>query len=234
MDYLQKQFLDVSESVAAAAVAAGRIPEQVKIIAVSKTFTQEDILTVYNAGQRRFGENRVQELDSKAQTLPKDIEWHLLGHLQQNKVARAVQIAAYIHSVDSIKLLERIDRLAGEYGTSPKILIEANLSGESTKFGATNAEEIINLVSAAVSMRHLECAGLMTMAPYQASESQLHHIFSSLCSLRDTIAGQLNVKLPELSMGMSGDFPIAIASGATFVRIGTAIFGKRTVGAIEN
>ena len=138
-----------------------------------------------------------------------------------------MQCAAYIHSVDSVKLIQRLDRLAGEAGKKQKILLEANISGEATKFGASAENEIMAMAKAAAGSVNLELVGLMTMAPYGAGEAELRRIFGALRQLRDKIEKSLNIRLPELSMGMSGDFPAAVAEGATFLRIGSAIFGKR-------
>ena len=138
-----------------------------------------------------------------------------------------MQCAAYIHSVDSVKLIQRLDRLAGEAGKKQKILLEANISGEATKFGASAENDILAMAETATAAANLELAGLMTMAPYEAGDADLHRIFGALRLLRDKIEKLLNIRLPELSMGMSGDFPAAVAEGATFLRIGTAIFGKR-------
>lgn len=225
--HIQEQLDEIRNTIAAAAAACGRNPDEVKLIAVSKTFSCEDILAAYSRGQRRFGENKVQELEQKAAGLPADIEWHLLGHLQSNKAAKAVQYAACIHSVDSVKLLRRLDRLAGEAGKRPRILLEVNISGETAKFGVSSESDILELAQAAAEAVSLEPAGLMTMAPYDAGDDELHRIFGALRQFRDKIEKRLSIRLPELSMGMSGDFPAAIAEGATFVRIGTAIFGKR-------
>lgn len=229
MSHITEQLLNINRRIETATANANRKSGEVKLVAVSKTFSNEDILSAYHAGQRRFGENKVQELEMKAKSLPPDIEWHFIGHMQSNKVLRAIQFASYIHSVDSIKLIERIERLSAECGKTPKILIEANISGEKTKFGAESTQQITDMVQAAAQMHNLRCVGLMTMAPYQASDNELFNIFSSLRQLRCDIEQQLKVELPELSMGMSDDFPVAIANGATFVRIGSAIFGKRAV-----
>jgi PLP dependent protein len=225
-NYLVEQLDAVRNEISQAAIAVGRKPETVRLVAVSKTFPAANIETAYGAAQRLFGENRVQEMAEKTEILPDDIEWHLIGHLQSNKVSKAVACADYIHAVDSVKLIERIDRLAGEINKNPKILLEINISGETSKFGTTEIEAM-ELATAAVKCDNLEFVGLMTMAPYGADEPELHHIFSSLRRLRDNIATQFAIQLPELSMGMSADYKIAIAEGATFVRVGSAIFGKR-------
>ncbi len=225
-DNILQQLSEVRAEIEQAAREAGRNPQTVQLVAVSKTFPAAAIATAYAANQRLFGENRVQELADKAQSLPKDIQWHMIGHLQSNKVAKVVEWADYIHAVDSLKLLQRIERLAAEKKRCPKILLEINISGEESKFGLTPAE-VAPLVEAAQNCRHLELVGLMTMAPFGAAPDTLHHIFGSLRQLRDQLAARFKIELPELSMGMSADYHIAIAEGATLVRVGSAIFGKR-------
>lgn len=225
-NYLVKQLQTVQAEISQAVLGADRKLSEVKLVAVSKTFPAADITTAYNTGQYLFGENRVQDLVEKNKVLPNDIEWHFIGHLQSNKVGKVVACADYIHAVDSVKLIERIDRLAGELDKKPKILLEINISGEASKFG-TNEAEAIELADAAVQCDNIDFVGLMTMAPYGATEHELHHIFGSLRQLRDTLASRFAIQLPELSMGMSADYKIAIAEGATFIRVGSAIFGKR-------
>jgi pyridoxal phosphate enzyme (YggS family) len=175
-----------------------------------------------------FGENRVQELAEKVPLLPHDIEWHLIGHLQGNKVSKAVELAHLIHSVDSEKLLRRINRIAGDADKKQKILLEINISGEESKFGETaDADAVASLVSLAVASKNIELMGFMTMAPFGADENELRRVFSSLRELRDDMEKEFDVSLPELSMGMSSDYEYAIAEGATIIRVGTSIFGKR-------
>jgi len=203
-----------------------RNPETIKLLAVSKTFPADAVKVAYDSGQRMFGENKVQELEGKSKILPKDIEWHLIGHLQANKVASAVEVASYIHSVDSVKLLNRINRIAGEIGKKQKILLEVNISGEESKFGL-KVSDVVCCVEAVLRCEHVELKGLMTMAPFEMESCGIRKIFSDLCSLRDSLEVKFNIQLPELSMGMSSDFKEAIAEGSTIVRIGTSIFGKR-------
>lgn len=226
-DHIPVQLQDIREKISAAALKSGRKPEDVKLIAVSKTFPADAIQVAYDNGQRIFGENRVQELESKLDILPADIEWHLIGSLQSNKAARAVAGAAYIHSVDSLKLVNRLDRLAEESCECPKILLEVNISGEASKSGAGDEILAMQMAEAAVAASSLEFVGLMTMAPFGVEETELREVFSGLRKMRDRMEQRLGVKLPELSMGMSSDYLTAIAEGATFVRIGTAIFGGR-------
>lgn len=225
--YVKNQLEGVKEKIAAAAGKAGRKPKDVKLIAVSKTFPPDAVLSAFEAGHRLFGENRVQELIDKADKLPDEILWHLIGHLQGNKAAKAISLADCIHSIDSEELIGRVNRIAGEKKKKQKIFLELNVSGESTKFGIRDENEIMKCAEAAVKAPNLKLDGLMTMAPFNAEDWQLHKIFASLRELRDKLGKEFGVKIPELSMGMSSDYEIAIAEGSTIVRIGTAIFGKR-------
>ncbi|MBO5923450.1 MAG: YggS family pyridoxal phosphate-dependent enzyme [Lentisphaeria bacterium] len=198
----------------------------VKILSVSKTFPAEAIQEAYDCGIRSFGENKVQELSAKAEALPKDIEWHFIGHLQSNKAAKAVQYADWIHSVDSLKLLKKLDRAAGEMNRKPVILLEVN-SGEESKSGVDYAE-LPELAKAAAAAENLQFRGLMTMAPLTDDRSEWIKAFRKLAEARDELEKTLSVKLPELSMGMSGDFAEAVANGSTIIRIGTRLFGGRS------
>ena len=226
-DYVALQLESVRNKIAETAVAAGRDPATVKLVAVTKTFPPETIISAYNAGQRLFGENRVQELEGKVPAMPADIRWHLIGHLQTNKVRKAVEMAELIHSVDSERLLCRIDAIACELGKRQRILLELNISGEGTKFGLRNEADVLPLAEKAFSMKNVELCGLMTMAPYEVPSGELTRIFSSTRRIRDAVNERFGCSLPELSMGMSSDFEAAISEGATLVRIGTAIFGRR-------
>lgn len=215
----------VKDRVETALKKAGRPTGAARLLAVSKTFPPDVVLQAYDAGQRCFGENRVQELQTKAPELPPDCEWHLIGHLQQNKVRPALAHAAWIHSVDSVRLLQRLQRLSEEVGATPKLLLEVNVSGEESKYGFVPDE-----VEAALSdfaPGPAACVGLMTMAPFGAEERVLRQVFGGLRQLRDKLQANLGINLPELSMGMSDDMDIAIDEGATIVRVGTAIFGIR-------
>jgi pyridoxal phosphate enzyme (YggS family) len=226
-NYIQQNLSLIRKSIEEAAVNSNRNPLSVKLLAVSKNFPVSDIMTAYEAGQRMFGENRVQELESKAPLMPKDIEWHLIGHLQSNKVSKAVEFAEYIHSVDSEKLISRIDRIAYERNKQQKILLEVNISEEESKFGL-NIPDINKCVELAIKSPNIKLAGLMTMAPFEAKENELTKIFSFLKEKRNELELKYQISLPELSMGMSGDYKTAIANGSTIVRVGTAIFGSRT------
>ncbi len=216
---------NIRDSIRSACIDAGRTPDAARLIAVSKTFPADSISGFYAAGQREFAENKVQELVSKTAVLPPDICWHMIGHLQSNKTAAAISNAAWIDSVDSVKLLRRIDRLAGEKGVSPVILLEVNLGGEENKTGAS-WDELPELAREAKNAVNCRWLGLMGMAPESDAEC-VRKCFMRLAEARLLLEKTLDVTLPELSMGMSGDFPVAVACGATMVRIGTALFGGR-------
>lgn len=223
MSNIETGLESVNNRLAEALEKAGRKPDAARLVAVSKTFPAEDVKIAYEAGQRAFGENKVQELDAKAPVLPQDIEWHLIGHLQHNKVRHAVTHAAWIHSIDSLALLQRVLSISKELNVSPNLLLEVNVSGEESKFGMAPDDVARTLEACPTPL----CVGLMTIAPLDASESSLHAVFGGLRKLRDKTAESLGIPLPELSMGMSADFPVAVAEGATLIRVGTAIFGHR-------
>jgi pyridoxal phosphate enzyme (YggS family) len=221
--------------IASAARSAGRDPSSVRLIAVSKTFPIDAVREAFAAGQRDFGENRVQEALQKMAALQENsvstdllIRWHLLGHLQTNKARKAAPAFAVIQSVDSVELLEKLDRAAGESGHSPELLIQVDLAGEATKFGAPPAE-VPRLLDAAAACRAARIAGLMTLPPVSETPEGARPYFRRLRELRDEwlASGVPAPMLHELSMGMSGDFEVAIQEGATMVRVGTAIFGSR-------
>ena len=222
---VRERLAAVQARVAAAAARAGRDAATVRLLAVSKTVPLPLVREAYAAGQRLFGENRVQELVGKVGALPPDAEWHLIGHLQGNKARPALACARLLHAVDSLALLDRLNRLAAA-GQRQDVLLEVNISGEASKFGLP-PDVLEPVLSTAVQLPHLRCLGLMTMAPYGADQAALHRVFGGLRDLRDRLATRLGAPLPELSMGMSGDFETAIAEGATIVRVGTAIFGAR-------
>lgn len=232
--HIKYQLEEVRLRISQAAEKAGRNPADVKLIAVSKTFSVEAVMAAYDAGQRLFGENRVQEMLLKAEKLPVDIEWHLIGHLQSNKAGNAIKTAEYIHSVDSDKLLVRLNHLAEENSKKQKILLEINISGEKSKFGISTEKSMLELAESTLACKHIEFVGLMTMAPFGADSYELHKNFSGLREFRDKVEQKFCVKLPELSMGMSSDYESAISEGATFLRIGTSIFGERTYSRFGN
>jgi len=226
MTALCEHYQTVLDAVRRTALSSGRDPASVRVLAVSKTFPADDIAALYRYGCRMFGENRVPELLEKAAALPADIEWHLIGQLQANKVRKALGAASLIHSVDSVSLLERLERIAGEEDRHPGFLIEVNVSGEASKSGCAPAE-LPALAETAAACRSVRWRGLMTMAPAGAPDVVLRDVFGGLRRMRDDLARRFGVDLPELSMGMSGDWRVAVAEGATIVRIGSAIFGTR-------
>ena len=225
--FVRENLETIKQRISQVAEKSGRKPETVKLVAVSKTYPVEAISEAFNAGQILFGENRVQELEEKVPKLPREIEWHLIGHLQGNKVKKAVETAEFIHSVDSVGLLNRIDRIAKDSGKVQNILLEVNVSGEESKFGIASYDTLRLCVESAVSCHNIDFRGLMTMAPYGIPECELRRIFSKLREFRDSSEREFGIALPELSMGMSSDFEPAIMEGATMIRIGTAIFGER-------
>jgi pyridoxal phosphate enzyme (YggS family) len=213
-----------------AAEAAGRDADAYRIVAVTKTFGVEVVEAAHAAGLSRFGENRVQEALPKVEAVP-DAEWHLVGHLQSNKARAAVRAFDWIHSVDSLDLLGRLERVAHDEGRSPSLLLQVNLSGEWSKsgferewFASQAGDATAELVLAIAELRHARLVGLMTIA---AAGGDPRPSFAELRRLRDRLEQSLGAPLPELSMGMSGDAEAAVAEGATLVRIGTALFGPR-------
>ena len=220
----------VRERIARAEEQSGRAPGSVRLLAVSKTFPAEDVAEALRCGQRDFGENRVQELETKVPHFSAEAGpvWHLIGHLQTDKAAKAAALADWIHSVDSVRVLEKLDRSAEK---DIRILLELNLSGEEAKTGMAGGYDALQkLIESALSATHLKLDGLMTMAALGADEKTARSTFAALRELRDRAEREYSIRLPELSMGMSADFEYAIREGSTIVRIGTAIFGGRDYG----
>lgn len=197
------------------------------LLAVSKTFPSEDIKVLYDYGIRDFAESRLQELEPKTKILPSDIKWHFIGHIQSNKVRKIVPLVSVIHSIDSVSLLDKIDRAAAEFEHQIECFIEFNPGGEDSKTGAdmTSANEIFT--RAAQCSKFCRVCGIMGMAPLGGSEEENKTAFRKLRELRDMAQKRFALELPQLSMGMSGDYHEAVAEGSTIVRIGSAIFGQR-------
>jgi hypothetical protein len=216
----------VREKIAAAADRTGRNSSEIELVAVSKTHPAEIIREVVEAGQELFGENRVQEALAKIPLLPGKLRWHLIGHLQSNKIRKALPHFELIHGVDSLDLARDIDRIAAEEGVFPRILLEVNVSGEGSKHGF-EPELLERHLEELLALPRLQIEGFMTMAPLapEAEASRPH--FRSLRELRDRLAQQAGISFPTLSMGMSGDYAVGIEEGATLVRVGSAIFGRR-------
>ena len=205
-------------------VRCGRREDEVKLLVVSKTMPEAVLQELYDqCNIREFAENRVPELTGKVAALPSDIVWHFIGPMQSNKIRKIVKLAQVIHSVESSDQIVKLDRIAGEEGKTPDFFLEVNISGEASK-GGLRGDDLYAAAAAAVQCRHARWRGLMTMAPIDADDDFLEEIFSTLAKLKSECETRFSVSLPELSMGMSGDFPIAVAQGATIVRIGSRIF----------
>ena len=223
MSNCTQHYAEVKDNVIKAAVAAGRKPEDVLLLPVSKTVGKEEILELYNIGIRDFAENRLQVLQEKFDNLPKDIAWHFIGPLQSNKIRKIVKMVKVIHSVESIDTILRLERIANEEGCEVKFLLEVNISGEASKGGVT-PQELPALAQEAIKCKKATFSGLMTMAPLVSTVEEQKVIFSKLTSLRDDLESSLGIKLPMLSMGMSQDYIPAIECGSTIVRVGSSIF----------
>ena len=218
----------VQNHIASAASKAGRKAEEVTLIAVSKTKPVSMIEEAYACGCRDFGENKVQELCEKYEVLPKDIRWHLIGHLQRNKVKYIIDKVELIHSVDSIRLAETIDREARKHNLTANILIEVNVAGEESKFGVA-PDELDAFTDEIAQFSNIRVLGLMTIAPFVGNAEENRLIFERLRKLSVDIAGKNthNITMGVLSMGMTNDYEVAVEEGATMVRVGTGIFGER-------
>jgi len=227
MPDIPERLEEVTASIDEAAAKADRQPEEIRLIAVSKTHPPETLREVYQAGQRAFGESRVQELTSKVTMLPSDIEWHFIGHLQKNKIRKMVHGVSLIHSIDSPELAADLDRVADEEGLFPRVLLQVNVSGEPSKYGFS-PESLRENLERLLELKRIEIMGLMTLAPYSDEPEDSRPHFARLRELAQEIEKEFRLPLPELSMGMSGDYRIGIEEGATLVRVGSAIFGPRS------
>lgn len=226
---IQENIKAVQKNIEDACIRVSRPKEEVTLIAVSKTKPLEMLKEAYAAGCRDFGENKVQELVDKYEAMPKDVRWHMIGHLQRNKVKYLVGKVYLIHSVDSVRLAEEISKEAMKKGVSVNILVEVNVAEEESKFGTTCAETV-DLLKKIASLPGIFVKGLMTVAPYVENSEENRQHFVNLRKLSVDIKKQNidNVSMDILSMGMSGDYLVAIEEGATYVRVGTGIFGERT------
>jgi len=226
MNHITTRLQAIRDRITAAATRCGRDPASVELLAVSKTFPVEAIREALDAGQVRFGENKVQEVMAKAPLLPAEIEWHLIGHLQSNKVRKILPLASFIHSIGSLSLARDVDRIAGELGLFPKVYLEVNLAAEGSKHGFS-AESLRSSLEVLYTLQRLEIQGLMCIPPFADDPEKSRPYFVQLRELRDELEKAGGAPLPQLSMGMSHDFEIAIAEGSTIVRVGSAIFGER-------
>lgn len=225
---LQDNLNEVKKRITEAAARAGRNPDEITLIAVSKTKPAEMVKEIYDAGIREFGENKVQEITTKSAILPNDINWHMIGHLQRNKVKQVIDKVSLIHSVDSMRLAEMISSEAVKKNITVSILLEVNIANEETKFGFKK-DEVIQLFPEIAALPNIFVRGLMTSAPIVDNPEDNRQYFRELHQLCvDLKAKNIdNTSMDYLSMGMTNDFEVAVEEGATHVRVGTAIFGER-------
>ncbi len=225
---IQKQLEEVRKNIVASAHHANRDPKEITLIAVSKTYPVEAIQEAMAAGCVDFGENHVQELCAKIEEMPEGINWHLIGHLQTNKVKYIIGKTALIHSLDRMSLAEEIEKQSLKHGVITKVLLEVNVANEASKYGF-KVEEVMDAVKEISQMKHIKVEGLMTVAPFVEDPEENRPIFRKLYGLSVDIQNQKfdNISASILSMGMSNDYKVAIEEGATMVRVGTAIFGNR-------
>lgn len=222
----EEQLESVRLRIGQACARAGRLPESVSLCAVSKTHGPDAVGALAAAGQRVFGESRVQEAQQKIPLCPGRLEWHFIGHLQTNKVRQAVALFSTFHAVDSARLLEALHAAADAQGVRLRAFVEVNVSGERSKFGLA-PEDVPALLARGASLPRVELAGLMTIPPFDPDPEQTRPYFARLRELRDRWAGETGLALTELSMGMSTDFEVAVEEGSTWVRVGTTLFGER-------
>jgi pyridoxal phosphate enzyme (YggS family) len=217
----------VREQIASAAAKSGRSPDDIELVAITKTHPAEKVRNAIEAGQILFGESRVQEARAKIPEVPSNIRWHFVGHLQKNKVRQALPLFEMIHSVDSLALAEDINRIAEEEGLYPRVLLEVNVAGEGSKFGFVS-DQLREQMEALLALPRISIEGLMCIPPLAVESEDSRKFFAQIRELRDSLEKEFSMNLPQLSMGMTQDFPIGIEEGATLVRVGTAIFGERS------
>ena len=217
----------VREQIASAAANSGRSADDVELVAITKTHPAEKVREAVEAGQTLFGESRVQEARAKIPELSSNVRWHFVGHLQKNKVRQALPLFEMIHSVDSLALAQDINRIAEEEGLYPRVLVEVNVAGEGSKFGFA-PDDLREQMEVLLGLQRLSIEGLMCIPPLAVESEDSRKFFVQVRELRDSLEKEFNMKLPQLSMGMTQDFAIGIDEGATLVRVGTAIFGERS------
>ncbi len=227
MEEIASNLARVQALIAGAAQKSGRAPDAIELIAVSKTHPAEKVQAAVEAGHTLFGESRVQEARAKLPLLPSRLRWHFIGHLQKNKIRHALPLFELFHGVDSLALAQEMERIADEEGLEPRILLEVNVAGEASKHGFA-PEALRRDLETILSLGRLTIEGLMTIPPLAPEAEASRRFFVALHELRNQLETEFDVRLPHLSMGMSGDYAIAIEEGATLVRVGTAIFGERS------
>ncbi|MCF6311015.1 MAG: YggS family pyridoxal phosphate-dependent enzyme [Verrucomicrobiales bacterium] len=226
MSDIRHQLEIIRDQISTAARQSGRSSDAIKLLAVSKTYASSIIEKAYAEGQVLFGENRVQELLEKVPQLPSELQWHLIGHLQKNKIRKILPLIHTIHSIDSLSIADSVNRIAGELNLKIPIYLQVNISHDQAKFGFPPADAPAAL-DHLQNLPHLQIQGLMTIPEYSADPEQTRPHFASLRDLRNQLKTSSGLPLPGLSMGMSHDYPIAIQEGATIIRVGSALFGKR-------
>ena len=227
MEKIAANLEHVRAQIADAAIKKGRSPDDIELVAISKTHDAEKIHEAYEAGQILFGESRVQEARAKIPLLPSSLRWHFVGHLQKNKIRHALPLFELFHSVDSLALAHEMNRIADEDGMHPRVLLEINVSGEGSKFGF-KPETVRAEMESLLALPRLSIEGLMTIPPLAEKAEASREFFAQLREFRDALEKEFDLKFPLLSMGMTNDFTVATEEGATLVRVGTAIFGERS------
>lgn len=227
MSEVSENLSEIQDAITAACARCGRARDSVQLIAVSKTFAAEAVKEAVEAGQRVFGESKLQEAEAKIAVLPDSLEWHFIGRVQRNKVRKLLGRFSVIHGIDSFKLASYADGVARELGLFPKVFLQVNVGGEESK-GGFEPEQLDDEMEALLSLERLGIQGLMCIPPAGPDPESARPWFAALRNLRDKLELDHDVGLPALSMGMSGDFEVAIEEGATHVRVGSAIFGQRS------
>jgi len=217
----------VCEQIAQAAAQAARAIDEIEVVAITKTHPAEKVREAIEAGQTLFGESRVQEARAKIPELPSNLRWHFVGHLQKNKIRHALPLFELFHGVDSLALAQELNRIAADEGMHPRVLLEVNVAGEGSKFGFST-DKLREQMEELLALQRLSILGLMTIPPLADKAEASRRYFVELRQLRDRLQTEFYVDLPQLSMGMTQDYPVAVEEGATLVRVGTAIFGERS------
>jgi len=227
MNSIAENLERVRKQILHAASKAGRTVDEVELVAITKTHPAENVREAVEAGQTLFGESRVQEARVKIPELPSNLLWHFVGHLQKNKIRHALPLFELFHSVDSLALAQEMDRIAADEGMRPRVLLEVNVAGEGSKLGFA-PDKLREQMEALLALQRLSILGLMTIPPLADKAEASRRYFAQLREVRDRLQTEFHVDLPQLSMGMTQDFPIAVSEGAKLVRVGTAIFGERS------
>jgi pyridoxal phosphate enzyme (YggS family) len=226
MSSIAENLARVRERIAVAAQKAGRSVDEIELVAVSKTHDADRVREAAEAGQQLFGESKIQEARAKIPELSSNLRWHFIGHLQKNKIRHALPLFELFHGIDSLDLARNMNRIADEVGSHPRILLEVNVAGEGSKFGF-RPDQARRDIESLLELSRLSIEGVMTIPPLGPEAEASRPFFAQLRQLRDQLESEFKITLPQLSMGMTNDFTVAIEEGATLVRVGTAIFGER-------